>query len=121
MNCCIIIIHTLNKFKYDDKLITEQLANGIIPVLIGKLTWLVGPPDVVNFKHPSEKRRKYTFSNSGIVKKRLRCPDVSTYKASFSAKYIQNYWKLLSVGASGFFWGILYHIFWRKDAVCYGS
>ncbi|KAH0998876.1 uncharacterized protein LOC125502332 [Dendroctonus ponderosae] len=75
VNCCIILIHTLNKFRYDDKLIAEQLANDIIPVLVGKLAWLVGPPDVVNFKHLSEKRRKYTFSNSSIVKKRLRYPD----------------------------------------------
>lgn len=65
---CVMLLNTLNKFKYDPKLLLDQLQNGIVPVLIEKLTWLVGAPDSLNLKHLSEKKRKYYAHSSPIVK-----------------------------------------------------
>ncbi|XP_050301516.1 uncharacterized protein LOC126739759 [Anthonomus grandis grandis] len=58
---CILLFNTLNKFKYEDSLMLEQLKHGIVEVIVEKLTWVVGSPEVLNLKHATEKKRKYTF------------------------------------------------------------
>ncbi|CAG9770667.1 unnamed protein product [Ceutorhynchus assimilis] len=72
---CILLINALNKFKHDDQLLLLQLEQGIIQILIDKLTWIVGPPEVLNLKHASERKRKYIFGLSG-----LRTPEYNKRK-----------------------------------------
>ncbi|KAL1516622.1 hypothetical protein ABEB36_000508 [Hypothenemus hampei] len=62
ISCCTLLIHTLNKFKYDDSLMLAQLTAGTIPILVDKMTWLVGSPEVFSLKHSSEKKRKYDIA-----------------------------------------------------------
>ncbi|XP_066250747.1 uncharacterized protein Rnb isoform X3 [Euwallacea similis] len=84
INCCTLLIHTLNKFKYDDKLMLNQLSHGIIPALTDKLTWLVGPPDSIILKHLCERKRKYIFDHPMVGKKKLLIIDDSLKECSNS-------------------------------------
>ncbi|KAJ8913033.1 hypothetical protein NQ315_002049 [Exocentrus adspersus] len=69
--CCILLISTLNKFRYDDILMLEQLKCNIIQVLLKKLHWLVGTSKTLNIEHKHVKKRKNDFSSSVCFKKQV--------------------------------------------------
>ncbi|XP_076272904.1 BTB/POZ domain-containing protein Rnb [Rhynchophorus ferrugineus] len=72
VECCILLINTLNKFKYDPKWLVDQLGNDIVPLLVKKLAWVVGPPDTIDVMHVCEKKRKYMYGPSAAPPKK-RC------------------------------------------------
>lgn len=78
LECCILLVASLNKCRYDDSLMLEQLKCNIVQILVNKLQWLVGRSNTLNIEHKHVKKRKYDLSNSPISHKRYGTEDVST-------------------------------------------
>ncbi|KAJ8927879.1 hypothetical protein NQ314_019623 [Rhamnusium bicolor] len=70
VECCILLIATLYKCRYDDSLLFEQLRCNIIKILVEKLRWLVGSSTVLNVEHKNVKKRKYEIGDCKIGNKR---------------------------------------------------
>lgn len=58
LQCCILLISSLNKCRYNETLMLDQLKNNIIDIITDKMVWLVGT-NKINLKHKSDAKRKY--------------------------------------------------------------
>ncbi|KAG5887936.1 hypothetical protein JTB14_003031 [Gonioctena quinquepunctata] len=87
LECCILMVVTLNNCRYDDGLVQEQLRCNVIQALVDKLKWVVGSgaeTSKLNVDHVKVRKRK----NSLLIRKLewlvsdTDRPDVSAKKKS---------------------------------------
>ncbi|RZC36130.1 uncharacterized protein BDFB_007081 [Asbolus verrucosus] len=72
IECCILIISTLNKCRYNDSLIWEQIRCNILGVINEKLKELVGGVEPLNVSHKSDRRKRKNNFKSRLIKENKR-------------------------------------------------
>ncbi|XP_060535793.1 armadillo repeat-containing protein 5-like [Cylas formicarius] len=51
---CVLLVATLAKFRYDERLLWAQIRCGVVDVLVEKLRWLVGSSSELDLRHEIE-------------------------------------------------------------------
>jgi hypothetical protein len=72
IECCILIVSTLNKCKYHDGMISDQIKCDIINVLNEKLKLIVGGVEITHTSHANDKKQKKNFVSKFKNSKRSR-------------------------------------------------
>ncbi|CAH0547622.1 unnamed protein product [Brassicogethes aeneus] len=63
LECCILLIGSLNKYKYDDKLMLEQVKANSVEILLEKIHWLVGSSKLNTDHKICRKRKMYSVTS----------------------------------------------------------
>ncbi|CAH1155290.1 unnamed protein product [Phaedon cochleariae] len=58
IECSILLVKTLNNFKYEESLILEQLKCDVVQVVLSKLHWVVGNSETLKIGHKRVRKRK---------------------------------------------------------------